>query len=60
MFIYDEDHTITVKLPGEKWATFYASELDLYHFVMTSEIRPTAYLRKVGCLQILPLTDAVE
>ncbi len=52
MFIYNEDHTITVRLTGGKWATFYATELDLHHFILTSEVRPTEYLREVGILQI--------
>ena len=41
MFVYNEDHTITVKADGE-FKTYYAITFDLYRYIMTGEVNDDA------------------
>ncbi len=54
MFIYNEDHTITLRLADGTWVTYHESELDLVYFVVTSNVRPAPELRAWGVSEISP------
>ncbi len=52
MFLVNEDHTVTLRLPNGTWAMYHEAELDLFHFVKTSEVQPLESLRKLGVTKI--------
>ena len=54
MFLVNDDHTITLRLSSGDWATYHEAELDLSHFVKSSEVRPVESLRELGVTEIQP------
>ena len=60
MFIYNEDHTVTIRLDSGRWETYYDHEFDLYHFILTSMVRPSEELRNWGVAEINPIREEIQ
>lgn len=60
MFLVNDDHTITLRLSSGDWATYHEADLDLLHFVMTSEVRPLESLRDLGITEIKPFIGGLQ